>query len=296
MPSGKYPEHDINQVFDFIEVVLSSGGVADNAMDEMTLLNRLFSALPVQAVEYGMQFLHGKRDLPASCDEILPLYIRFVNLIDYCETIVKMRNIPSHPTPEELQERVKMNSLLNELEKPFCTPLLGFSLNKDKKLEAEETPSEPSEGSSENSSSDDSSDVSGSESTSNLHLMNDCAPVFICADAVKTALFYETQLGFSVAHLDDETMPHILLHRDNIHIILVQAKEGTKISTTRELYGIPYDLYIYVSEPMMLQMELQSANVKIVKTLEESDATTTINREFVFEDLDGRHICVSHRA
>ncbi len=64
MPQAKYPEHDINQVFDYIHTILSSGNVAENALDEMSFLNRLFAALPVEAVEYGMQFLHGKRDLP----------------------------------------------------------------------------------------------------------------------------------------------------------------------------------------------------------------------------------------
>ena len=67
MPSKSYPKHDINQVFDSIQAVITGGGVADNAMDEMSFLNRLFAALPVEAVEYGMQFLHGRRDLPASC-------------------------------------------------------------------------------------------------------------------------------------------------------------------------------------------------------------------------------------
>jgi len=317
MPTGNYPQHDINQVFDYIHVVLNAGGVADNALDEMSLINRLFSALPVQAVEYGMQFLHGNRDLPKSCDEILPLYVRFVNLVDYCETIVKMRNIPSHPTPEELAERVRMNAFLDELEKPFCTPLLGFSFNKEKRGGSAGATQGASSGAGAGAGAGEAkgsaqtgidpvipesapAEASGNSApkdekagSSNLHLMNDCAPVFVCKDALATALFYETKLGFSAAHLDDESMPHIRLNRDNIHILLVQAKEGDPVRPLRELYGIPYDLYIYVSEPMMLQLELSGAGVPLVKTLEESDQTTTLNREFVFEDNDGRHICVS---
>lgn len=292
MPTGNYPEHDINQVFDYIQVVLHAGGVADNALDEMSLVNRLFAALPVQAVEYGMQFLHGKRDLPKACDEIMPLYIRFVNLVEYCETIVKMRNIPSHPTPEELAERVKMNASLDEFEKAFCTPLLGYSFNDGK---AKASGADASEEKGPATVSDD-SEKTDAEGSSNLHLMNDSAPVFVCKDALATALFYETKLGFSATHLDDESMPHICLNRDNIHIILVQAKEGDAVRPLRELYGIPYDLFIYVSEPMMLQLELQGAGVSIVKALDSADSSVNTNREFVFADNDGRHICVSHRA
>ena len=47
MPSKSYPEHDINQVFDMIQAVIAGGGVADNAMEEMSFINRLFAALPV---------------------------------------------------------------------------------------------------------------------------------------------------------------------------------------------------------------------------------------------------------
>ncbi len=313
MPTGNYPEHDINQVFDYMQVVLHAGGVADNALDEMSLINRLFAALPVQAVEYGMQFLHGKRDLPKSCDEIMPLFIRFVNLVEYCETIVKMRNIPSHPTPEELAERVKMNASLDVFEKAFCTPLLGYSFNNGKAKAGSANASEAQPPVSEGAASEEKknaaesksakeiltetgSDDADAEGSSNLHLMNDSAPVFVCKDALATALFYETKLGFSAAHLDDESMPHICLSRDNIHIILVQAKEGDAVRPLRELYGIPYDLYIYVSEPMMLQLELSGAGVTIVKELDPAESFVNTNREFVFADNDGRHICVSHRA
>ncbi len=316
MPTGNYPEHDINQVFDYIQVVLHAGGVADNALDEMSLINRLFAALPVHAVEYGMQFLHGKRDLPKSCDEIMPLFIRFVNLVEYCETIVKMRNIPSHPTPEELAERVKMNASLDVFEKAFCTPLLGYSFNNGKAKAGSANASEAQTSAvsgavseeaknaeaMENAKEDLAKASSAEENTadaegsSNLHLMNDSAPVFVCKDALATALFYETKLGFSAAHLDDESMPHICLSRDNIHIILVQAKEGDAVRPLRELYGIPYDLYIYVSEPMMLQLELSGAGVTIVKELDPAESSVNTNREFVFADNDGRHICVSHRA
>ncbi len=290
MPQAKYPEHDINQVFDYIHTILSSGNVAENALDEMSFLNRLFAALPVEAVEYGMQFLHGKRDLPKACDEILPLYVRFVNLVDYCEAIDILGQISTNPTPEELSERIRLHGKLDEMEKCFCQNLLGFSFNNDRsEKKADPASSEKADPSvSSSTDSDASSDESGEES--NLHLMNSIAPVFTCDDPLKTALFYETKLGFHAAHLDDESMPHIRLCRDNIEIILVQEKEDATVSRASS----HYDLYIFVSEPMMLQLELSGAGVKVVKALEESDTVHT-NREFVIEDIDGRRICFSQR-
>lgn len=290
MPQAKYPEHDINQVFDYIHTILSSGNVAETALDEMSFLNRLFAALPVEAVEYGMQFLHGKRDLPKACDEILPLYVRFVNLVDYCEAIDILGQISANPTPEELSERIRLHGKLDEMEKCFCQNLLGFSFNNDRsEKKADPASSEKADPSvSSSTDSDASSDESGEES--NLHLMNSIAPVFTCADPLKTALFYETKLGFHAAHLDDESMPHIRLCRDNIEIILVKEKEDATVSRASS----HYDLYIFVSEPMMLQLELSGAGVKVVKALEESDTVHT-NREFVIEDIDGRRICFSQR-
>ena len=290
MPQAKYPEHDINQVFDYIHTILSSGNVAENALDEMSFLNRLFAALPVEAVEYGMQFLHGKRDLPKACDEILPLYVRFVNLVDYCEAIDILGQISANPTPEELSERIRLHGKLDEMEKCFCQNLLGFSFNNDRsEKKADPASSEKADPSvSSSTDSDASSDESGEES--NLHLMNSIAPVFTCDDPLKTALFYETKLGFHAAHLDDESMPHIRLHRDNIEIILAKGKEDETVSRSSSLY----DLYIFVSEPMMLQMELQNAGVTVIKVLEDSDTVHT-NREFVIEDIDGRRICFSQR-
>ena len=289
MPQAQYPEHDINQVFDYIHTILSSGNVADNALDEMSFLNRLFAALPVEAVEYGMQFLHGKTDLPKACDEILPLFVRFVNLVDYCEAIDILGQIPAQPSPEELKKRIELHQSLEEREKNFCRPLLGFAFNNEKapdKIDPETVSSQPQDES-----------ETEEEGSSNLHLMDGTAPILVCKDPLKTSSFYETHLGFHAAHLDDESMPHIRLVRDNIEILLVKAdpEKTSSVLPVRELYGVPYDLFIYCAEPMLLQMELKNNGIKLIKTLEESDTSKHQNREFVIEDIDGRHICISQR-
>ena len=292
MLTGNYPQHDINQVFDFISEVLTAGNVDEKAQDELTFINRLFSVLPVEAVEYGMQFLHGNTDLPKSCEEILPLYIRFVNLVEYCETIERMKVIPSHPTPEELQERIRMHQDLGKLEESFCKPLLGFAYNKNMpegKIDPASLPQEEKKG--DSAFREEKEDSGTEEQDSTLHLMNSAAPVFYCREPLKTAAFYEDRLGFKSVHLDDEDMPHIRLSRDNIEIILASLPEGAGA-----MVPPGYALYIYVSEPMLLQMELNNNGVKILKTLAESDTSMHTNREFVFEDIDGRRICVSQRS
>ena len=287
MPQATYPEHDINQVFDYIHTILSSGNVAENALDEMFFLNRLFAALPVQAVEYGMQFLHGKKDLPKACDEILPLYIRFVNLVDYCEAIDILGQIPSQPSPEELKKRIELHQSLEEREKSFCRPLLGFAFNNEKAPEKIDPETVSSEAESQPEPEE--------EGSSNLHLMDGSAQILVCKDPLKTSSFYETKLGFHAAHLDDESMPHISLVRDNIEILLVKAdpEKAASVLPARELYGVPYDLFIYCAEPMLLQMELLNNGVKLIKTLEDADSSKHENREFVIEDIDRRHICFS---
>ena len=123
--------------------------------------------------------------------------------------------------------------------------------------------------------------------------MNNQAAVFVCPDPYKTSIFYETKLGFKAAHLDDEAMPHIRLTRDNIAILLV--KGSGDITRPLRKFGIKYDMYIYCSEPYLLQNELSGSEVKIVEQLPEAHEAKQmkVNRQFVFEDCDGRHICVS---
>ena len=131
------------------------------------------------------------------------------------------------------------------------------------------------------------------ENSGRLLLMNSQAAVFACKDIYKTSVFYEDKLGFKAAHLDDEAMPHIKLVRDNIAIVLV--KGSGDITKPARNFGIKYDMYIYCSEPFLLHNEVAGNGIKIVEDLPEAKAaqSMTTNRQFVFEDIDGRHICVS---
>ena len=181
--------------------------------------------------------------------------------------------LPRCPTTEEIMSRHKIMDSLAEHEKAFGEQLLGFKM---------------SDGSGEPSKAEEQNEQ---ESSSTLHLMNAAAPVFPCTDPIRTALFYEQKLGFKAAHLDDERMPHIRLTRDNIAIALVS-------SPVRIAPVSMYELIIYVSEPLLLLHELKAGGVKIIEDLPEAKASqgALSNRQFVFEDCDGRKICVSQSS
>lgn len=272
MLNKNYPPHDMNVVFDMMEEVLTVGDCHERAIEEMNLLNRLMASLPPDAVEYGMRFLHGNTDLPSSCEEIMPLYVRFLSLVEYCEKIEFLRIIPEDMTHEDIMKRSEMMESLEDHEKAFGMPLLGFTLK-----DGEKTPVDEDE----------------QDEDKALHLLEFNAAVFPCTDPVRTALFYENKAGFKAAHLDDETMPHIKLTRDNTVIVL--AHSDSPVVPMRQLCGVMYDMYIYVSEPLLLYNELKGSGVTIAEELKEAAESVNMktNRQFVFEDIDGRFICVS---
>lgn len=273
MLSKNYPPHDINKVFDMFEETINRGGVADKTGAELTLINKLFAHLPPEASEYGMMMLHGTpaSELPQQAKDVIPLYVRFLNLAEYLEKVDALREVPASLTTEQIMERHKMMDSLEEHEKAFAAPLLGFKVNEETN-EAEEAAEEDEQ----------------KEGYSALHLMNACAPVFACLDPLKTSLFYEKNLGFKATHLDDEKMPHIRLTRDNIVLALVE-------SPVRIAAPSMYELIIYVTEPMLLYHELKAAGVKIIEELPEAKESekASSNRQFAIEDCDGRRICIS---
>ena len=274
MLNKEYPLHDMNQVFEMIENSIERCGTHDKTLEEMNLLMHLYAGLPAEAVEQGMMFIHGRAcEIPATSD-VIPLHVRLMNLLEYLEKVEYLSDIPSTLTGEEITKRSDMMNSLSDHEKVFGTPLLGYCFNM-----ASSAPSEVKEGE--------------EPENGRLLLMNSQAAVFACADIYKTALFYEDKMGFKAVHLDDEAMPHIKLVRDNIAIVLVKG-EGTVLKPARE-FGIKYDMYIYYSEPFLLHNELSGNGVKIVEDLPDAKTAQgmTTNRQFVFEDTDGRHICVS---
>ncbi len=274
MLNKEYPQHDMNLVFDMVEKSIAKGGVHDKTAEEMNLLMHLYAGLPAEAVEQGMMFIHGRAcEIPATSD-IIPLHVRLMNLLEYLEKVEYLSEVPSTLSNDEIKKRSDILNSLEEHEKLFGTPLMGYQFNMGTNAPKEAKEGEEDEG-------------------RRLLLMNSQAAVFACEDIYKTALFYENKLGFKAAHLDDEAMPHIKLVRDNIAIVLVKG-EGAITKPLRE-FGIKYDMYIYCSEPFLLHNEVAANSIKIIEALPEAKEAQKqgTNRQFVFEDIDGRHICVS---
>lgn len=288
------PEHDINKLFDTLFNVLKVGDCADSAPVELKFLNSMFAALPGVAIEHFMKFLRDGKHPDSSCDEILPLFIRMKNLVTYCDKLLELRNLPISSDINIIRKRSNLNEELDNLEEPFGKKLLGYSI--DDKIADLKANKDTISQAPVNSNNNEKAPNNGS----GLLLMNGAAVIFPCPDIYKTSLFYEKKLGFSAVFLDDEAMPHIRLTRDNIIINLVQIKDEfiDSFKTAREAYGIDNDAYIYASEPLLLLNELKSNSITIIKELEESKASVNseVNREFIFEDCDGRHICISQCA
>ena len=274
MLNKEYPLHDMNLVFDMIEKSIAKGGTHEKALEEMNLLMHLYAGLPAEAVEHGMMFIHGRAcEIPATSD-IIPLHVRLMNLLEYLEKVEYLAEIPKTMSNEEIHKRSEILNSLDEHEKLFGTPLLGYQFSS-----GTATPAETKEGE--------------EPENGRLLLMNAQAAVFACEDIYRTSVFYEDKLGFKAVHLDDEAMPHIKLTRDNIAIVLVRG-EGAVTKPLRE-FGIKYDMYIYCSEPFLLHNEINGNGIKITEDLPDAKAAQKqgTNRQFVFEDIDGRHICVS---
>jgi hypothetical protein len=118
----------------------------------------------------------------------------------------------------------------------------------------------------------------------NLLLQSHC--IFPSQNILKTANFYEQKMGFKAVHYLNASEPHICLYRDSTEIILTETN-GKTVIPNRELYGYGYDAYFITKNQEQLQKELFEKNVKIVRSLGDTDYQ---NKEFVIEDVDGRWI------
>ncbi|GIN37289.1 VOC family protein [Heyndrickxia oleronia] len=107
-------------------------------------------------------------------------------------------------------------------------------------------------------------------------LMSHC--VFPTPDIIlRTAKFYEQNLGFQAVHYLDTVEPHICLYRDATEIILTKSN-GQAVLPNRKLYGYGYDAYFITENQTQLQQEFNDLNVKIIRPLIDTDYN---NKEFV---------------
>mgnify|MGYP006291950337 CR=1 FL=1 len=120
--------------------------------------------------------------------------------------------------------------------------------------------------------------------------VNAC-PVFVSEDVQKTVDFYTEKLGFQAARHFDKPNSFATLYRDEVEFVIVQAKQGRTASNLQQ-YGAGYDAYIDTATPEGVDPIYDSFKAKGVRIVSEPHITTYGSYEFVFEDIDGRHIGV----
>lgn len=117
-----------------------------------------------------------------------------------------------------------------------------------------------------------------------------CLQIFPTADLGQTAQFYE-RFGFSAVYYLDASEPHVCLYRDSIEIVLTRSSLE-QIQPNRIVHGYGYDAYFITDNQQALEEECKQKGIKIVRPLTTTDYN---NKEFVFEDVDGRWIAVGKK-
>lgn len=118
-----------------------------------------------------------------------------------------------------------------------------------------------------------------------------CLQIFPTPDIHKTARYYEG-LGFRAVYYLESREPHVCLYRDAIEIVLTESTRKEGFLPNRAVHGYGYDAYFITTEQEEMQRELLDLGVNIVRPLATTDYN---NKEFVFEDVDGRWIAVGNK-
>jgi catechol 2,3-dioxygenase-like lactoylglutathione lyase family enzyme len=116
-------------------------------------------------------------------------------------------------------------------------------------------------------------------------------PILISSDIHRTVQFYTEKLGFRSAKHYDKVENFATLYRDEIEFVIVQAKQG-QVESNAQRYGAGYDAYIDTATPEGIELVYDEYKNNGVKMISEPHETAYGSYEFVFEDIDGRHIGV----
>ena len=111
--------------------------------------------------------------------------------------------------------------------------------------------------------------------------------IFPSSAFLETKEFYE-QIGFRAVCYLDSNQPHICLYKDSIEIILTKSKLD-KIIPNRVVHGYGYDAYFISTDQTNLYNHIKRKHIKIIQDLHLTDYT---NKEFIFEDNEGRWIAI----
>src|SRR5262249_38413607 len=115
------------------------------------------------------------------------------------------------------------------------------------------------------------------------------APYLIVDDIVQSAEFYREKLGFHFDRYWGDPPSFVIVHRDNVHIMLKGiGSPGHSRPNHRLSSDSPWDAYIWVKDSTALYEELRAKGVKITRELEVADYGC---RDFDVEDNSGYILC-----
>ena len=120
--------------------------------------------------------------------------------------------------------------------------------------------------------------------------LSHCLQMFPTPDINKTAEYYK-YIGFKAVYYLESIEPHVCLYRDAIEIVLTKSNKE-KIIPNRISHGYGYDAYFITNAQEELEKEFYELGIKIVRPLSKTDYN---NKEFVFEDIDGRWIAIGNK-
>ncbi len=124
--------------------------------------------------------------------------------------------------------------------------------------------------------------------TGTARLVN-AAAVFLTPDIRRTAAYYRDVFGFTVVEHYDADEAFAAIYRDDVEIILVQARHGD-VQSNAARHGAGFDLYLdpdTVEGVDSIHEELKAKGARIAR---EPAMTAYGSYEFVVEDVDGRLI------
>lgn len=124
---------------------------------------------------------------------------------------------------------------------------------------------------------------------SNSVKFTNICPIFISENIQATVEFYVDRLGFRFAKHFDKTDNFATIYKDSIEIVIVQKKKS-EIENNTSKYGNGFDAYIDTDSIEGIDIIYKEYYKKGIKIISEPKITDYGSYEFVFEDIDGRHI------
>ncbi|MGD0862182.1 MAG: VOC family protein [Candidatus Limnocylindrales bacterium] len=115
------------------------------------------------------------------------------------------------------------------------------------------------------------------------------AAVFITPDVRRTAAYYREIFGFTVVEHYDAEEAFATIYRDDVEIILVQARHGD-VQSNAARHGAGFDIYLDPDTVEGVDSMCAELKAKGARILREPAMTTYGSYEFVVEDVDGRLI------